>query len=108
MEPRPGLYRRPVRAQPLLTPAEHQQLADRVYAFFDRYVKHDERPDGNRLLHYYTLNEGTWRTTARFPVPGTRTRRRLTSRPGRRSAWHPAAQPSADLLRLDPAAGSAR
>ena len=58
-----------------LTAAEHQQLADRVYAFFDRYVKNDERPDGSRLLHYYTLNEGTWRTTARFPVPGTRTRR---------------------------------
>ena len=88
-----------------LTAAEHQQLADRVYAFFDRYVKHDERPDGSRLLHYYTLNEGTWRTTARFPVPGTRTRR-LYFAAGHALAWHPAAQPSADLLRLDPAAGS--
>ena len=88
-----------------LTAAEHQQLADRVYEFFDRYVKHDERPDGNRLLHYYTLNEGTWRTTARFPVPGTRTRR-LYFAAGHALAWHPAAQPSADLLRLDPAAGS--
>ncbi len=88
-----------------LTAAEHRQLADRVYAFFDRYVKHDDRPDGGRLLHYYTLNEGAWRTTARFPVPGTRTRR-LYFVAGRALAWHPAAQPSADLLRLDPSVGS--
>jgi uncharacterized protein len=88
-----------------LTAAEHQQLADRVYAFFDRYVKNDERPDGSRLLHYYTLNEGTWRTTARFPVPGTRTRR-LYLAAGQTLAWHPAAHPASDLLRLDPAAGS--
>ena len=100
-----GYIADPFEPSRLLTPAEHQQLADRVYAFFDRYVKHDERPDGNRLLHYYTLNEGTWRTTARFPVPGTRTRR-LYSAAGQALAWHPAAQPSADLLRLDPAAGS--
>jgi hypothetical protein len=88
-----------------LTAAEHRQLADRVYAFFDRYVKHDDRPDGRRLLHYYTLNEGTWRTTARFPVAGTRTRR-LYLAAGHALASRPAAQPSADLLRLDPAAGS--
>ena len=88
-----------------LTAAEHRQLAERMYKFFDRYVKHDGRPDGARLLLYYTLNEGTWRTTARFPVPGTRTRR-LYFAAGHALAWHPAAQPSADLLRLDPAAGS--
>jgi putative CocE/NonD family hydrolase len=88
-----------------LTAAEHRQLADRVFEFFDRYVKHGGRPDGDRLLHYYTLNEGTWRTTARFPVPGTRTRR-LYFADGHALAWHPAAQSAADLLRLDPAAGS--
>ena len=88
-----------------LTVAEHRQLADRVYAFFDRYVKNDERPDGSRLLHYYTLNEGTWRTTARFPVPGTRTRR-LYLAAGQALAWHPAAHPAGDLLHLDPSAGS--
>jgi putative CocE/NonD family hydrolase len=68
-------------------------------------VKHDERPDGRHLLHYYTLNEGTWRTTARFPVAGTRTRR-LYFAAGHALAWHLAAEPSSDLLRLDPAAGS--
>jgi uncharacterized protein len=88
-----------------LTAAEHRQLADRVYAFFDRYVKRDERPDGSRLLHYYTLNEGTWRTTTRFPVAGTRTRR-LYFAAGHALAWHPAAHPAQDLLRLDPSAGS--
>jgi len=76
----------------LLTPAEHQQLADRLYAFFDRYMKHDERPGGSRLLHYYTLNARTWHTTTRFPVPGTHTVRlylaaghALTRRPATRS-----------------------
>jgi putative CocE/NonD family hydrolase len=88
-----------------LTAAEHRQLADRVYAFFDRYVKHDDRPDGRRVLHYYTLNEGTWRTTTRLPVAGTHTRR-LYLAAGHALASRPAAQPSADLLRLDPAAGS--
>lgn len=102
-----GYIADPFEPSRLLTAADHQQLADRVYAFFDRYVKHGERPDGTRLLHYYTLNEGTWRTTARFPVPGTRTRR-LYLAAGQALAWHPAAQPSADLLRLDPAAGSGR
>jgi putative CocE/NonD family hydrolase len=100
-----GYIADPFEPSRLLTAADHQQLADRVYAFFDRYVKHGERPDGTRLLHCYTLNEGTWRTTARFPVPGTRTRR-LYLAAGQALAWHPAAQPSADLLRLDPAAGS--
>jgi putative CocE/NonD family hydrolase len=102
-----GYIADPFEPSRLLTAADHQQLADRVYAFFDRYVKHGERPDGTRLLHCYTLNEGTWRTTARFPVPGTRTRR-LYLAAGQALAWHPAAQPSADLLRLDPAAGSGR
>jgi uncharacterized protein len=95
-----------------LTAAEHQQLNDQLYAFFDRYVKHDDRPDGRRLLHYYTLNEGTWRTTTRWPVPGTRMRRldlaaghRLTWHPARRTA--PARQPGhADLLKLNRTAGT--
>lgn len=101
-----------------LTAAEHQQLTDQVYAFFDRYVKHDDRPDGRRLLHYYTLNEGIWRTTTRWPVPGTRMRRldlaaghTLTWRPARPTA--PASQPGrteqaaqADLLTLNRTAGT--
>ena len=45
-----------------------------MYAFFDQYVKNGQRPDGGHLLHYYTLNEGRWHTTTRWPLPGTRTR----------------------------------
>jgi putative CocE/NonD family hydrolase len=92
-----------------LTTAEHQQLADTLYAFFDRYVKNHARPDGRRLLHYYTLNEGTWRTTKRWPVAGTRTRR-LYLAAGHALTWQQpraaAAQPSSDLLHLDPTAGT--
>lgn len=91
-----------------LTPAERQQLASTLYAFFDRYVKNDARSAGTRLLHYYTLNTGTWHTTGRWPVAGTRTRRLYLA------AGHaltlqrprPAAPPSSDLLTLDPTAGT--
>jgi hypothetical protein len=93
-----------------LTAAEHQQLNNEVYAFFDQYVKHDDRPDGRRLLHYYTLNEGTWRTTTGWPVPGTRMRRlglaaghTLTWRPARPTAGQTA---QADLLTLNRTAGT--
>jgi hypothetical protein len=65
VEPWPGLPRGPFQPSRLLATAERTQLADRVYAFFDRYVRHDERPDGRRVLHYYTLNNGTWRSTTR-------------------------------------------
>ena len=49
-----GYFADPFQPSRQLTAAEHQQLNDRVYAFFDRYVKHDARPDGTRraaLLH---------------------------------------------------------
>lgn len=65
----------PFRPSRRLTPADHQQLNDRVYAFFDRYVKSDDHPAGTRVLHYYTLNAGTWHTTTRWPLPGTHMRR---------------------------------
>ncbi len=99
-----------------LTAAEHQQLNDQVYAFFDQYVKHADRPDGRHLLHYYTLNAGTWHTTTRWPVAGTRMRR-LTFAAGHTLAWRARATrpagPSglggpggADLLTLNPSAGT--
>ena len=75
-----------------MTQAEHQQLNDRVYAFFDRYVKGDARPDGTRVLHYYTLNAGTWHTTTRWPVAGTRVHR-LYFGAGHTLTQQPAARP---------------
>jgi uncharacterized protein len=92
-----------------LTSAERQQLNDALYAFFDRYVKHAGRPDGRRLLHYYTLNEGRWRTTTRFPVAGTQMRR-LYLADKRMLTWQQSAAgaPSSDLLTLNKAAGTGR
>jgi predicted acyl esterase len=52
-----GYLADPFQPSRLLTAAEHQQLADARYAFFDRYVKGDARPGGTRLLHYYTLED---------------------------------------------------
>jgi putative CocE/NonD family hydrolase len=101
-----GYLADPFQPSRLLTPAGHRQLADRVYAFFGRYVKHDQRPTGSRLLHYYTLNAGTWHTTTRWPVAGT-VMRRLYLGGGHTLTWQPgAARPGADLLRLNPTAGT--
>ena len=104
-----GYFADPFKPSRPLTLAEHQQLADRLHAFFDRYVKNDGHPGGSHLLHYYTLNEGTWRTTARWPVAGTRMRR-LYLGSGRALTWQrpsaTGAGPSSDLLRLNPTAGT--
>jgi uncharacterized protein len=89
----------------LLTAAEHRQLNDRVYAFFDRYVKHDDHPAGTRVLHYYTLNAGTWHTTTHWPVAGTQMRR-LYFGSGHTLTWRPATVPGSDLLHLNPTAGT--
>lgn len=101
-----GHFADPFKPRTRLTPAEHQQLNDRVSAFFDRYVKHDDHPAGTRVLHYYTLNAGTWHTTTRWPVAGTRTQR-LYFGARHTLAWHPgAARPGSDLLHLNPTAGT--
>jgi putative CocE/NonD family hydrolase len=100
-----GFLADPFLASRPLTTAEHQQLADTLYAFFDRYVKNDGHPDGRQQLHYYTLNEGTWRTTTTWPVAGTRMRR-LYLGAGRTLTWPQPAGPSSDLLTLDPKAGT--
>jgi putative CocE/NonD family hydrolase len=101
-----GYIADPFQPSRLLTAAEHQQLNDRVYAFFDRYVKGDARPDSTRVLHYYTLNAGTWHTTTRWPVAGTRMRR-LYFGAGHTLAWQPGgARSGSDLLHLDPTAGT--
>jgi hypothetical protein len=90
-----------------LTSTERQQLNDALYVFFNRYVKHDQRRDGRRLLHYYTLNEGRWRTTTSFPVAGTQMRR-LYLADGRMLTWqqNAAGAPSSDLLTLNKSAGT--
>jgi putative CocE/NonD family hydrolase len=87
-----------------LTGAERQQLAGVVYAFFDRYVKNDQRPDGGHLLHYYTLNEGRWRTTTRWPLPGTRMQDLYLAAGHTLSGRRPGA--GTDRLTLDPTAGT--
>jgi hypothetical protein len=99
-----GYLADPFRPSRLLTAAEHRQLNDRVYAFFDRYVKHDDRPDGTRVLHYYTLNAGTWHTTTRWPVAGTRMRRLYLGGGHALTARQPA--PGSNLLHLNPTAGT--
>ena len=101
-----GYLADPFQPSRLLTPAEHQQLASRVYAFFDRYVKADDHPGGTRVLHYYTLGAGTWHTTTRWPVAGTHMRR-LYFGAGHTLAWEPGAtRPGSDLLHLNPTAGT--
>ncbi|MFJ2779888.1 CocE/NonD family hydrolase [Kitasatospora sp. NPDC087315] len=61
------------------------------------------------MLHYYTLNEGTWRATTRWPVAGTRAARLYLADGNALTRQRPtatAAGPDADLLRLSPTAGT--
>ncbi|MFD7904813.1 CocE/NonD family hydrolase [Kitasatospora sp. NPDC059747] len=109
----------PFRTPRHLTDAERAQLDDRTVAFFDRYVKNGEQPDGKRELHYYTMNERVWRTTDRFPLPGTRDRR-LYLDGGNALSWQRPEEDGggdgkgdgksggggSDTLRLDPTAGT--
>ncbi|MGA5821772.1 CocE/NonD family hydrolase [Kitasatospora sp. NPDC094028] len=93
-----------------LTDQERAQLNQQAYAFFDRYVRDGDRPDGQRQLHYYTFNEGAWRTTSHWPLPGTRPRRLYLGEAGALSRRRPdpdGGRPAGtDQLRLDPTAGT--
>ncbi|MBD0695979.1 hypothetical protein BG452_22400 [Streptomyces sp. CBMA123] len=90
-----------------LTRAEHEQNDQRVVDFFDRYVRDGARPDGARQVHYYTFNEGVWRTTNRWPVPGTRTRPFRLGAGNTLATGRSGATPAgSDPLRLDPTAGT--
>ena len=100
-----GYLADPFRPSRLLTAAEHTHLQDEMFAFFDRYVKDGDRPDGTRVLHYYTLNQGQWHTTTSFPVPGTRMRK-LDFGPGKVLTSSRPAAASSNVLTLNPKAGS--
>lgn len=100
-----GYLADPFRPSRLLNSAEHQRLDSTLQAFFDRYVKHDGRPSGARQLHYYTLNEGTWRTTTAWPVSGIRMRRLYLGAGHTLTARRPAG-PSSSQLTLNPKAGT--
>jgi len=48
---------------------DHEGQMEMVADFFDRHLKGDEAPP-ERLVHYYTLGAGTWRTTPVWPPEG--------------------------------------
>jgi uncharacterized protein len=100
-----GYLADPFQPSRLLTASEHAQVQDVMFAFFDRYVKDGDRPDGTRVLHYYTLNQGQWHTTASFPVPGTRMQK-LYFGPGHALTASRPATASSSVLTLNPRAGS--
>ncbi|MFJ9694011.1 CocE/NonD family hydrolase [Kitasatospora sp. NPDC101183] len=96
----------PFQPERRLTDQERAELNQRVYAFFDRYVRDGEQPGGKRQLHYYTFNEGVWRTTSRWPLPGTRTQRLQFGAGGVLARQRPGGDTGTDLLRLDRTAGT--
>ncbi|MGW1179271.1 CocE/NonD family hydrolase [Kitasatospora sp. NPDC002543] len=95
----------PFRPPRPLTAREHAENDQRVVDFFDRYVRGSARPDGRRQVHYYTFNEDVWRTTTRWPVPGTRTQRFPLGAGGTLAARADGHRGS-DPLTLDPTAGT--
>ncbi|MFE6867721.1 CocE/NonD family hydrolase [Kitasatospora sp. NPDC057692] len=95
----------PFRPARPVTAAEREENDQRVVAFFDHYVRDGARPDGRRRVHYYTFNEGTWRTTDRWPVAGTRTRRLHLGEDHTLDRRRPE-RAGTDRLVLDPTAGT--
>ncbi len=67
-------------------------------------MKNHDRPDGSRVVHYYTLNAGTWHTTTRWPVAGTQMRRLYLG--GGHVLAPQQTAPGSDLLHLNPTAGT--
>jgi uncharacterized protein len=103
--PGEGYNADPFKPSTPMTPAQHQQLDNLVYAFFDRYVKKGEPPTGTRMLHYYTLNAGTWHTTTTWPVAGTKARPLYLSA-GHLLSEQPPPGNGSDTLRLNRSAGT--
>ncbi len=55
-------------------PASRDQFTALV-KFFDAYLKGDGTPAVDRLIHYYTMNQGLWKTTPVWPPAEMATRR---------------------------------
>ncbi|MFI6156310.1 CocE/NonD family hydrolase [Kitasatospora sp. NPDC051170] len=89
-----------------LTDQERAELDQRVQAFFDRYVRDGRQPHGQRKLHYYTFNEGVWRSTSRWPLTGTGTQRFYLGEGGALTRQRHPGDQGGDLLRLDRTAGT--
>ena len=85
---------------------ERDELMARVKAFFDRHVQRGERPRPGRTLHYSTLGERAWRTTARWPLAGTRTTRWYLRAGSALARERPSERRAADRHRPDPRASS--
>lgn len=85
---------------------ERQQLQERMRRFFDRLVQRGEQPKPGRTLHYATLGESQWRTTRRWPLPGTRTERWYLRADRALGRGKPAERRAADRYRVDRGATS--
>ncbi len=55
-------------------PRSETQFAQ-LMAFFDPYLKQDSVTSPSKSIHYYTMNEGRWRTTPIWPPPKVKTQR---------------------------------
>jgi uncharacterized protein len=103
--PGEGYIADPFKPSTPMTLAQHEQLDNLVYAFFDRYVKEGKRPNGARVLHYYTMNSGTWQTTRTWPVTGSKMRPLYLS-DGHLLSDRPSPGNGSNTLRLNRSAGT--
>jgi uncharacterized protein len=76
-----------------------QEIAD----YFERHIRstHDGKGDPNRLLHYYTLGEETWKATDVWPPAGTTTQRWYLAPENRLSLESPSSTVDADSYTVD-------
>jgi len=72
-----------------------------MLCFFDQFVNGNDNGFGQRLVTYYTLNEGKWKTTKEWPVPGAVRTRWYLGAEHRLSSTPPAGRSGSDRYVVD-------
>ena len=87
------------------TPSSDAQFTQLI-AFMDHYLKGDSMPALPREIHYYTMNEGTWKVTTKWPPAGIDVTRWYFADQHVLSTLAPQAASAADAYTIDTMATS--
>ncbi len=88
----------PTDLPPIPTSAEQWQA---MLEFFDTYLKGDGTPAVGRLIRYYTMNDGTWKTTTVWPPADMQTTRWYFAGDQALTPEPPTADSAADVYPVD-------
>src|SRR5262249_46600861 len=72
-----------------------------MLCFFDQFVNAKDNGFGEKLLTYYTMNEGKWKTSRTWPIPGATRTRWYFAGDGRLNREAPSATSGSDKYTVD-------